>query len=215
MEFASRQDGGRRLAGRLRELGFHADVVLGLPRGGVVVAAEVADALHCPLDTIIVRKIGHPLQREFAVGALAEGDVVLLHERHIGNDPLLRHRLESVIAEEKDRLAAYRKKFHPAKQDLNGKVVLIVDDGIATGSTAEAAIISAKHQGAKRVIIAAPVASTEAFNKLQAAADDVVVLVVDPDFMAVGQYYADFSETSDDEVRDLLQSGKNFHAKTV
>jgi len=215
MEFASRQDAGRRLAARLHKLGISADVVLGLPRGGVVVAAEVADALRCPLDTIIVRKIGHPLQREFAVGALAEGDVILLHERHIGNDPLLRRRLDSVIAEEKERLAAYRKKFHPAKQDLNGKTVLIIDDGIATGSTAEVAIISAKHQGAKRVAIGSPVASTEAFEKLGAISDDVVVLAVDPDFAAVGRYYEDFSETSDEEVRDLLQSGGNFHAKSV
>src|SRR5215472_4714095 len=107
MVFASREEAGQRLGRRLRELRVLADVVLGLPRGGVVVAAEVANVLQLPLDVLIVRKIGHPLHREFAVGALAENDVVVLDEAVIGNNPIVRSELEQVIAEEKQRLESY------------------------------------------------------------------------------------------------------------
>jgi len=210
MKFASREDAGRRLGLHLVERGVKADWVLGLPRGGVVVAAEVARALRCALDVLIVRKIGHPRHREFAVGALAEPDVLILDESLKWKNPLARLQLDNIIAEEKERLRQYRSQFHRAAVPvLEDKVVLIVDDGLATGTTAEAAVISAKRQKARRVIVAAPVASTHAVGRLRRLADDVAVVLEDPDFGAVGQYYAGFSQTTDDEVKALLRAAES------
>jgi putative phosphoribosyl transferase len=209
MKFASRTDAGRQLGQHLRKQGVEADIVLGLPRGGVVVAAGVAHALQRPLDVLIVRKIGHPWQREFAVGALAEPDVVIFDRTFKWKNPLARAELDEVIAEEKERLREYRSQFHcNAAPALEGKMVLIVDDGLATGATAEAAVLSAKQQKARRVIIAAPVASTHAVERLRCVADDVLVLFEDAGFGAVGQYYDEFSQTSDDEVMALLRAAK-------
>jgi putative phosphoribosyl transferase len=171
------------------------------------VAAEVARALQLPLDVLIVRKIGHPWQREFAVGALAEPDVVIFDQTFQWKNPLARAELDGVIAEEKERLREYRSQFHRnAAPALEGKMVLLVDDGLATGATAEAAVISAKQQKARRVIIAAPVASRHAVERLRRMADDVTVLFEDASFEAVGQYYDEFSQTSDDEVMALLRA---------
>ena len=190
MKFASCQDAGRRLGKQLQERGVSADIVLGLPRGGVVVAAEVARELQLPVDGLVVRKIWHPLNREFAVGALAEPDVYLLDELCLSQIPVARAQLEKVVAEETARLRECRLRFrHVTAPSLNGKTVLLVDDGLATGTTAEAAVLSARRQNARRIIVAAPVASTSAFEKLQHAADEVVALSVDPDFGAVWQYY--------------------------
>lgn len=212
--FASREDAGRRLGNALKHDGVHADVVLGLPRGGVIVAAEVAHALDLPLDVVIVRKIGHPLHREFAVGALAEGDVVVLDERIIAKNLLLRAELDHVIQEEKERLAAYQQIFRQDGDrlpDLSDKAVIIVDDGLATGATNEAAALSVRKRGAERVIIAAPVASTNAVDRLSCVADAVEVLIVDPDFDAVGRYYDVFDQTNDEEVLHLLRAETRRH----
>lgn len=207
--FASRQDAGRQLGEFLRQRGISADEVLGLPRGGVVVAAGVARALQRPLDVLIVRKIGHPWQREFAVGALAEPDVVIFDESFKWKNPLARAELDDVIAEEKERLREYGSQFHrSAAPVLEDKMVLLVDDGLATGATAEAAVVSARQQKARRVVIAAPVASTHAVERLRRLADDVAVLFEDPDFGAVGQYYATFSQTTDAEVMALLRAAE-------
>jgi predicted phosphoribosyltransferase len=206
MKFASRADAGRQLGQHLQAQGVEVDLVLGLPRGGVVVAAEVARRLIRPLDALIVRKIGHPWHREFAVGALAEADVVILDEASVGKNPMVRLQLEEVIAEETARLQAHRSRFHTATAPvLEEKTVLLVDDGLATGATAEAAVLSAKRQKARRIIVATPVASTSAVERLAPVADDLVVLMVDPDFGAVGQYYAEFAETTDEEVLALLR----------
>jgi len=211
MRFASRTDAGQRLGQRLLELDLKADWVLGLPRGGVVVAAEVARALQRPLDVLIVRKIGHPWQREFAIGALAEPDVVIFDKSFKWKNPLARMELDDVIAEEKERLREYRSQFHrSAVPALEGKVILLVDDGLATGATAEAAVLSAKQRKARRVIIAAPVASTNAVERLRRVADEVAVLFTDANFEAVGQYYDEFSQTSDDEVMALLRAADGF-----
>lgn len=207
VHFASRQDAGRQLGEFLRHRGISAAEVLGLPRGGVVVAAEVARTLQLPLDVLIVRKIGHPWQREFAVGALAEPDIVIFDESFKWKNPLARAELDRVVAEEKERLRAYGAEFHAAAaRSLAGKSVLLVDDGLATGATAEAAVISAKQQKAERVIVTAPVASTHAVGRLRRVADEVAVLFADADFGAVGQYYDRFSQTSDAEVKALLRA---------
>ena len=206
MTFASREDAGKRLGQWLREQGLQADAVLGLPRGGVVVAAEVARFLNLPLDVLIVRKIGHPLHREFAVGALAEGGVVILDDAVIGHNPIIRAELNEIIEEEKQRLLAYQSRFHNQPPNLAGRTVLLVDDGLATGATTEAAILSAKGQNAQKVFVAAPVASTHAVERLKPVADDVLALWVDPDFDAVGRYYDVFSQTTDEEVLGLLKA---------
>jgi putative phosphoribosyl transferase len=212
MMFASREDAGQRLGEYLKEQKVAAELVLGLPRGGVVVAAEVARALHLPLDVLIVRKIGHPFQREFAVGALAEHGVILLDETAVGRNPAVRAELDEVIEEEKERLRAYHAKFHPeGGPKLAGKVVLLVDDGLATGATTEAAVLSVRKQHARKIVVAAPVASTNAAERLARVADEVQVLWVDPDFEAVGRYFDVFSQTSDQEVLELLQHGLKGH----
>jgi putative phosphoribosyl transferase len=212
MMFASRKDAGRRLGEFLKEQRITADLVLGLPRGGVVVAAEVAEVLHLPLDVLIVRKIGHPLQREFAVGALAEHGIVLLDQSAVGRDPGIRAQLNEVIEEEKERLRGHQARFHPeGSPQLADKTVLLVDDGLATGATTEAAVLSLKKQHARKTLVSAPVASATAVERLAYLADDVRVLWVDPDFEAVGRYYDEFSQTTDQEVLELLQRAVQGH----
>ena len=210
--FASREDAGRRLGQWLRHRRVEAELVLGLPRGGVVVAAEVAHSLNVPLDVLIVRKIGHPLHREFALGALAEGGVVVLDEVAMTSDPLVRAELDHVIAEESERLKDYQSRF-PHALGISSKVVLLVDDGLATGATTEAAVRSAWRLGARGVIVSAPVGSTHAIERLQRVADPVEVMWVDPEFDAVGRYYESFPQTTDEEVRDLLVSTRG-HSRT-
>jgi predicted phosphoribosyltransferase len=183
------------------------DLVLGLPRGGVVVAAEVARVLRLPLDVLIVRKVGHPFHREFAVGALAEEGVVILDQNLVGTNPIIQAELTEIIREEKDRLREYEARFHMrGTHVLLGKSVLLVDDGVATGATTEAAVLSARKQQAIRVVVAAPVASPNALDRLQRVADDVFVLWADPEFDAVGRYYDVFSQTTDEEVLGLLKA---------
>jgi len=203
--FASREDAGVKLGRCLQEQRVRADLVLGLPRGGVIVAAGVARALHLPLDALVVRKIGHPWHREFAVGALAENGVVVLDEAVIGTHAAVRAELEEIIREEEERLRSYQARFHPkGAPDLAGKAVLLVDDGLATGATTEAAVLSARKGNASVVVVAAPVASTGAVERLARVADEVRVLCVDPDFDAVGRYYEVFAQTTDEEVLAVL-----------
>jgi len=206
VKFVSRQDGGRQLGKFLRKRGISADLVLGLPRGGVVVAAEVARELKTPLDILVVRKIGHPLQREFAVGALVEPDFIFLHEASLREFPVNPADLDDVIAEEKNRLTEYSRQFHfSGMPSLDGKKVLLVDDGLATGATMEAAALSVRQQNARRIIVAAPTASADAVEKLRRVADVIEILFVDKNFQAVGQYYREFSQTTDKEVVSLLR----------
>jgi predicted phosphoribosyltransferase len=209
MTFASREDAGRRLACHLLENSVDGEVVLGLPRGGIVVAAEVARVLRRPLDALVVRKIGHPFHREFAVGAMAEGDVVILDEPVIGSGAPMREALEEITRDEQARLREYELKFHVGPGwDLAARRVLIVDDGLATGATMEAAVLSARKRGAREIIVAVPVASVSAVERLKRVADGVMALLVDPEFDAVGSYYESFSQTTDEEVAALLKSAQ-------
>ena len=206
MTFATRAEAGRLLGRYLEARKVRADLVLGLPRGGVIVAAEVARTLHLPLDVLIVRKIGHPWQREFAVGALAEPDVVLLDSSVANADPAMHRALKDIIHEEKERLEQYRATFHLAPlAAFQGKAVMLVDDGLATGATTEAAVLAARKQGAVRVLVAIPVASDAAVRRLGRVANDVIALHVDEDFDAVGRYYDVFEQTSDEEVLCALR----------
>lgn len=216
MVFASRQDAGRRLGFRLQELEVEIDVVIGLPRGGVVVAAVVAEILQRPLDVVVARKVGHPWHREFAVGAIAEGDVLILDEEIIAAMPLPKMELDVVIAEEEERLRQYSWKFHQQPPlDLAGSRVLIVDDGLATGATAEAAVLSAHKRQAREIIVAAPVASTGACERLRRLVDEVITCVTDPAFYAVGEYYKQFLPTTDEEVLALLHREHADYGHTV
>jgi putative phosphoribosyl transferase len=210
--FADRRDAGRALAEALRpHIGEQAAraLVLGLPRGGVVVAAEVAAALGAPLDVLVVRKLGLPWQPELAMGAIAAvGDTVetvrteaVLATARVGQDTFAEVRGEE-LAELRRREAAYRGD-RPAVP-VRGRVVLLVDDGLATGSTMRAAVLAVRRQEPARIIVAAPVGSPTACAALGDEVDDVVCLSAPPNFRAVGQAYADFAPTSDDEVREAL-----------
>jgi len=204
-EFLNRADAGRRLGQRLAGLRGRDVVVLGLPRGGVPVAAEVADALNAPLDVIVVRKLGVPFQPEVAMGAIGEGNARVLATRVIALSGVTEEDLARVEQREREllesRVARYR-KGRP-RVDLNGRVVVVVDDGIATGSTARVACQVVRQLGAARVILAVPVAPAHVIPSLTEA-DDVVCLAFPRNFQAVGYYYHDFSPTEDDEVVQLL-----------
>lgn len=206
MIFRDRAEAGRRLAERLLALRGEDVVVLGLPRGGVPVAAEVARVLGAPLDVIVVRKLGAPFQPELAMGAVGEGGVVVL------NDEVLRmggiREDERAAVEERERRDVERRaqRFRDGRPrlPLEARVALIVDDGVATGSTARAACRVARAQGAARVVLAVPVAPPETVERMCDDADEVVCLQTPARFFAVGEWYWDFSETTDEEVTRLL-----------
>jgi putative phosphoribosyl transferase len=182
-------------------------VVLGLPRGGVPVAAAVATALGAPLDVIVVRKLGVPVQPELAMGAIGENGIRVLNAEVLAVTGVRESELMEVErrerAELERRAALYRGGQAPI--DLSAKVAVIVDDGIATGSTAAAAAQIARQAGASRVIIATPVAPPTTIRRLASVADDVISVRTPENFFAIGEWYADFSPTSDDEVRRLLR----------
>ena len=204
--FADRREAGQRLAEALAPLRGEPLIVLGIPRGGVVVAAEVARALDAALDVVVPRKVGAPGNPELGLGAVAPG-VRVLDERLIRDlgvsQPYLEQEIAAQEREIERRTAAYRGD-RPAV-DLEGRTAIVVDDGVATGGTAVAALRWAKQAGAKRVILAVPVAPRQAMQGLSAEADDVVVLGTPEPFYAVGQWYDRFEQVSDQEVVRLLQ----------
>lgn len=202
MVFADRIDAGRQLAAQLTHLRRADVVVLGLPRGGVPVALEVARALGAPLDVIVVRKLGVPVQPELAMGAIGEDGVRVINESVVRLAGVREADLAAVEARERAELArrAARLRGHRARLSLIEKTAIVVDDGIATGSTARAACEVARAHGASRVVLAVPVAPREWASRLADAADELVCVASPRDFVAVGQFYADFSATSDDEV---------------
>ncbi len=204
--FKDRRDAGRRLAEQLEPFRAEQPVVVGIPRGGVPVAAEVARALGAPLDVAVVRKIGAPQNPEFAIGALAEGGVHVLSEQVVRATGLseegLRALIEGVERELDERIDRYRGAREPVQ--IEGRTVILVDDGLATGRSALAAVISLRKRGARRVILAVPVAAPTSVEALRAEADDVVCVEMPADMWAVGLWYEDFSPTSDEEVAALL-----------
>src|SRR5258708_26824331 len=177
MVFASRQEAGDRLGRLLKDAGWLGGAVLGLPRGGVIVADRVARCLGWPLGVVNVRKIGHPRHREFAVGALAENDVLLLDSSALESKSVIWAELDDVIQEEKIRLRQNQSRFHlGAPLELAGRTVLVVDDGLATGATAEAAVVAGRKQAPLRIIMAVPVASARAIARLETVAGTVRAL---------------------------------------
>ena len=206
MTFADRVDAGRQLASRLSPLAMTDVVVLGLPRGGVPVAFEVAKALHAPLDVLVVRKLGTPGHPELAMGAVGEGGVRVLNHSVLAQTRTTVDELAAVESREREELERRLERFRGGRPPsrLRGRTALIVDDGIATGSTALAACEVARARGAARVVLAAPVAPRDRIAELERAADEVVCLQTPAYFVAVGEFYRDFAQTSDDEVCDLL-----------
>ncbi|MFF0656769.1 phosphoribosyltransferase [Micromonospora tulbaghiae] len=203
--YRDRAEAGRELAERLTDLAGRPDViVLGLVRGGVPVAQVVADRLGAPLDVLVVRKLGVPWAPEVAYGALGPGGVQVLNEMVAGriseNDRAQVRRREQAELERREQ--RYRSGRPPL--DLTGRTAVIVDDGLATGATARAAVQVARHLGAARVLVAVPVGSEQAYDMLAAEADTVVSSQLPHDFAAVGAYYEDFHEVSDDEVTQAL-----------
>jgi len=205
--FIDRRQAGRELAHRLAGLHGQDVVVLGLPGGGVPVAFEVAQALKAPLDVIVVRKLGVPGQPELGMGAVGEGDMVVLNLPMIQQCRVSQDELEEVKSSETAQVRRRASLFRSGRAPLSslfGRIAVIVDDGVATGSTAQAACQIARAMGAKQVVLAVPVASTNAVNRLRSAADEVVCLRTPMWLWAVGQAYEEFHEVSDDEVVQLL-----------
>jgi putative phosphoribosyl transferase len=211
--FDDRHDAGRRLAQALMERGPWADaVVLGLPRGGVPVAAEVARALGAPLDVIIVRKLGLPRQPEVAMGAIGEGGTRVTNEDVLRFGGVTDGDVRDVERRERAELASRVTRFRGGRPALGlaDRTAIIVDDGIATGATAKVACLVARASGAASVVLAAPVGAPDAVADLAAspAVDQVVCLHVPPHFMAVGLHYVDFRQTTDAEVQEILRSAR-------
>jgi predicted phosphoribosyltransferase len=207
--FRDRTDAGHRLGEHLASWRSPDVVVLGLPRGGVPVAAEVAAALGAPLDVIVVRKLGIPYQPEVAMGAIGEGGVRVLDDTLVARAGVSTAEVDAVEQRERATLESRVQRFRAGadRLDLTGRTAIIVDDGIATGATATAAAQVARKLGASRVVVAAPVGGHDAADRV-GDADEVVCLLQPPGFQAVGAYYRDFGQTSEDEVAALLAAAR-------
>lgn len=222
IKFIDRRDAGRRLANRLLETRvaplLHRTsaggaavlrddvIVLGIPRGGIMVADEVARALNAPLDVFIARKIGAPMNRELAIGAVASDGTLFLDQsliRHLDIPmKLVEQERDQEVDEIQRRIALYRRGKPPL--NLQGKIVVLVDDGIATGATTLAALRALKHQNPARVILAVPVAPRQVVPELRAECDELVLLATPEPFLAVGLFYENFAQVQDDQVVELL-----------
>jgi putative phosphoribosyl transferase len=205
--FEDRRDAGRQLAARLGHLKGAEVVVLGLPRGGVPVAAEVAEALGAPLDVCLVRKLGVPFQPELGMGAIGEGSVRVINEDVVRTARVTPEDVADVEAHERVVLESRARHYRGGREPvgLEGRTVLVVDDGVATGSTARAACQIARARGAARIVLAVPVAPHDWTARLGDVADELVSPYTPRDFFAIGQFYADFSQTDDDEVVACLE----------
>ncbi|MBT2365538.1 phosphoribosyltransferase [Streptomyces sp. ISL-10] len=207
MFFVDRRDAGRQLAARLKEFERDEPVVLGLPRGGIPVAAEVARALNAPLDVCLVRKLGVPYQPELGMGAIGEGGVRVINDDVVRGARVAPEDLAQVEAREQVVLEERARRYRGQRQPVpvEGRTVVLVDDGIATGSTARAACRIARARGPARLVVAVPVAPQDWTSRLGKEADDLVCLGTPREFFAIGQFYADFAQTDDSEVVECLE----------
>lgn len=205
MRFADRQDAGRRLAGFLARYRNERPVILGLPRGGVVVGYEVAQALRAPLDVLIVRKLGVPGAEEVALGATAPG-ATLVDADLIARLGISQAAIEEIVRRESEEMTRRERAYRGsgAAVDVAGRTVIVVDDGLATGATAQAAIRSLRQRNPRRVVFAAPICSRDGAAALRMVADEVVCAECPPDMQAVGWWYDDFTPTTDAEVVECL-----------
>jgi predicted phosphoribosyltransferase len=209
--FRDRAEAGRVLAEKLADYaGLEDVIVLALPRGGVPVAYEVASALGAPLDVFLVRKLGAPGHEELAMGAIASGGVVVMNDEVVKAMDVQADEILDAIASERRELArreeAYRDGRPPA--EVRGKTVLLIDDGLATGSSMRAAVTALRRQGPARIVVAVPIGAASTCAEFQSIADDCICAVTPEPFRAVGLWYEDFSQTEDDEVAALLASAR-------
>lgn len=205
MMFRDRAEAGQALGRRLQELRLEDPVILGLPRGGVVVAAEVADELNAPLDVLVARKLGVPWQPELAFGAVAPG-IVALRDDVVAAAGITKGQIDEAATRESAKLPELAERYRggTAPVPVRGRTAVIVDDGLATGATATAAARSVRRDEPARVIVAVPVCAAETANELRREVDLVICLGEYDSFRAVGMYYEDFASISDDEVRGLI-----------
>ena len=213
MRFRDRTEAGRLLADRLISYANRSDVqVLALPRGGVPVAYEAAWRLNAPLDVWLVRKLGAPSIPELAIGAIATGGVQTVNGEAVRRLSVSREQIDEIVARERQELerreAAYRGNRPPL--DVRGATVILIDDGIATGASMHAAVTSVGQREAKEIVVAVPVAAPSACAEIEREADRVVCLLKPADLNSVGEWYQDFSQTTDDEVRNLLDRAREF-----
>ena len=208
----NRSHAGRKLARRLDHLKGEKTVVLGLPRGGIPVGFEVARRLSAPLEVLLVRKLGAPFQPELAIGALGEGGIQIVDEDRVRRYRIGADHIERLVDQERKEMTRQAKSFRQGRPavDLAENTAVIVDDGVATGSTALAACASARRSGAGRVVMAAPVAPHEAPALFEDAADEFVALSTPRRFAAIGLFYADFRPTPDQQVIELLKRSRRW-----
>src|SRR3954464_14915093 len=212
--FRDRTDAGRRLAKKLRRYAGRDDVVvLALPRGGVPVGHEVARALGAPLDVFLVRKLGVPGHEELAMGAIASGGVRVLNHSLIGQLRIPAAAIDRVIEREQKEIARREALYREGRPPLpvENRTVVLVDDGLATGATMLAATHAIRAQGPERIIVAVPVASPEACDEFRAHVDQVICAETPENFQAVGVWYENFFQTTDEEVRELLERAARMH----
>src|SRR5947207_8456845 len=205
--FSNRAEAGRQLTEKLDKYAGRKDViVLGLPRGGVPVAYEVAKRLRAPLDVFIVRKLGVPGFEELAAGAIASGGVRVLNEEVMRAIPYADEAIESVTERETVELERREQIYREGRPspELRDRVVILVDDGLATGATMRAAVKALRQRGVAQIVVAVPVGPPDTCREIEQEADETICLSTPPFFQAVGQYYEDFSQTSDEDVRELL-----------
>lgn len=207
MRFADRTEAGRRLAGRLKLLELASPVVLALPRGGVPVGFEVACALDAPLEVLVARKIGAPGHREFGIGAIAENGAEVVDRAALHALGLSEADFRSLVATEREELERRIEHYRGGRPltDLRGREAVLVDDGLATGVTAEAALLTLRSRGPRRLVLGAPACALDTLERLQGLADEVVCITAPADFVAVGRWYENFEQTTDAEVLRLLE----------
>ena len=213
--FADRRQAGRRLAQRLEHYRDDQPVVLALPRGGVVIGYEIARALNAPLDVIVARKVGVPGHRELGMGAIAPGGVRVIDDTTVRMLGITQAQIDRVVQEEAAEMERRLRMFrgNRAAPDLHDKTAIIVDDGLATGVTARAAIEWTHRQQPRRTVLAVPVSAPETVAALQVEVDDLVCVEMPENFVAVGFWYQDFDQTTDREVVDLLErAGREYQS---
>ena len=205
--FRNRVDAGRILARALAAYGGTPDLlVLALPRGGVPVAFEVARTLRAPLDVFVVRKLGMPGHEEYAIGAIASGGVMVVNDEAVQAFGITQAELDAVASEERLELERRERSYRGGRPppDVRGKTVILVDDGLATGSTMRAAVAALRLEGVRRLVVAVPTGAPETCDEIGALVDDLICAITPEPFQAVGLWYEDFGQTTDEEVRDLL-----------
>jgi putative phosphoribosyl transferase len=216
MIYRDRSEAGKHLAAKLANYANRDDVlVLALPRGGVPVAFEVAKALHAPLDIFLVRKLGVPGHEELAMGAIATGGVRVLNQDIVDYLGIPEDVIDAVAADELQELERRERAYrgNRSEPDVRGKTVILVDDGLATGSTMRAAAAALRQQKPERIVVAVPVSAPQTCNEYRMGVDEIVCANTPEPFFGVGQWYQDFSQTTDEEVRELLEQARNNYAE--